>query len=279
MIARNHCTHSIYYLTAGGTKAPKWCPSTRVAYENAATVLTLFGIIMPHEIVFDFLPQGHATAAVKGPGIVPVRFVEFVSSEDGQELIQRLEGLPTEIIHRVGGTPPISPSTIDHLLAVIRRDRTATIYLNELPIILAIRVARDVQKGESIAKNDIVDIAEMDFGGITVPEDAGVAFVFSVGWRKGFFYDLGPLLPAGSPRPFDARAVFGQLYAHLLFQERFSILESEWQALFRAKWFPFVGLRNETIAQMLRHLRGVGTSMNSRVKSWQKLRGGSPRSS
>jgi len=33
----------------------------------------------------------------------------------------------------------------------------------------------------------------------------------------------------------------------LLFQERFSILESEWESLFRAKLFPFAGLRNETI--------------------------------
>jgi hypothetical protein len=50
-------------------------------------------------------------------------------------------------------------------------------------------------------------------------------------------------------------SLFGQCYAHVLFQERFSILESEWEALFRAKCFPFAALRNETLDELLAHVR------------------------
>lgn len=46
-----------------------------------------------------------------------------------------------------------------------------------------------------------------------------------------------------------------QAYCHVLFQERFSISDSEWDSLFAARWFPFVGLRNETINALLNHVR------------------------
>jgi hypothetical protein len=96
----------------------------------------------------------------------------------------------------------------------------------------------------------------MDVGDVTIPPDSGILFLFSVGWRKAVFYDFGPLNPnADVRRAFDCGTVFAHLYAQVLFQERFSILEAEWDALFRAKLFPFAGLRNETIEKVLGHLR------------------------
>jgi hypothetical protein len=190
--------------------------------------------------------------AAKGPGEIRVRHTEFISTEDGQEFIQRLEGLPSEILARLGWA---TPSQVDHLLAIIRPDRTASVYINELNLAVEPRVSRPMQEGEPVFKNDIIDITRLDFGEVTVPTGTGIAFVFSVGWRKGYFYDLAPLRPGGEPRSFDLSAVLGQLYAQVLFQERFSILDSEWDSLFKAKWFPFVGLSNETITEMLAHLR------------------------
>ncbi len=90
---------------------------------------------------------------------------------------------------------------------------------------------------------------------VSIPTDAGVVLVFSVGWRKVLFYDFGPFLPDSPPRLFDLRAAIGHCYAHVSFQERFSITEEEWSTLCASKWFPFVGLGNETIKKMLNHLR------------------------
>jgi hypothetical protein len=209
---------------------------------------------MPTEIAFDMLPVGYTAAAARPPEKVPVRYTEFLSSEDGQEFIRRLEGYPSAVLARLPTTARVNPSQVDHLLAVIRRDRTATVYVNELYLTVATKIGRDIRYGERVFKDDIIDIHDVD-PGVPLPADAGLVFVFSVGWRKGMFYDLGPLLPDPSPRPFDPRAAFGHCYAHVLFQERFSITEGEWDALCASKWFPFVGLGNETIKQMLNHLR------------------------
>jgi hypothetical protein len=211
---------------------------------------------VPHEVTFNLSPLGHCEEAAKEATTVKVCMTAFHSSEDGQEFIQRLEGFPTELLSKLPITHRINPSQVDHIVAVIRRDRTATVYVNELSIILSTMIGRSIKKGERVSKNDIVDIAAMEFDGVTVPDDAGVVVVFSVGWRKGLYYDFSPLHPKEDIRR-TARlsSLLGQCYAHVLFQERFSILENEWDALFKAKWFPFAGLRNETINDLLGHVR------------------------
>lgn len=211
---------------------------------------------MPHEVTFDQLPLGHAAEACKGGDKVKICPSAFLSTEDGQTFIQRLEDFPSELLGKLPHNARVAPSQVDHLLAVIRRDRTATVYVNELGIVIGTMVGRSVKKGEHIFKNDIVDIATMEFEGVTIPNDAGVVLVFSVGWRKGLFYDFSPLHPKEDlRRTASLTSLFGQCYAHVLFQERFSILESEWEALFRAKWFPFAALRNETLDELLAHAR------------------------
>ena len=212
---------------------------------------------MPYDIFLDQPPAGYALGSSKGAGgKIPVQFIEFTSSEDGQHFIQRLEGWPNILLRQVGADRYISPSQVDHMLAIIRRDNTATVYLNELPIKARIRVSRAIEAGVPVYKDDVVDIEEMDPGGVEIPSDAGVVFVFSVGWRKGLFYDLGPL---GSDEPviraYDINSLLGQCYTHLLFQERFNILESEWDALFKAQWFPFAALKSDTLKSTLNYIR------------------------
>jgi hypothetical protein len=215
--------------------------------------------IMPHTIKFDFLPVGYATAAAKaGDGFVSVAPIEFTSTEDGQRFIKVLESFGDHVLRLLADQCRVTVlrSQVDHLLAIVNRDQKATVYLNELPLAMTIRALRPIRPGEPVAKDDIADIKRLDLGDVTVPPDAGILFLFSVGWRKAVFYDFGPLNPnADIRRAFDCSIVFAQLYAHLLFQERFSILESEWESLFLAKLFPFAGLRNETIDTILAHLR------------------------
>lgn len=210
---------------------------------------------MPHEIKFDQLPGGYVLNAARSGDVAHVQTSEFTSSEDGQHFIERLEGLPSDILTRLGDEQDFGPSRVDHLLAVIRRDHSATVFLNELPIRIAVRANKAVNRGEAVFKNDIVDITELRAGDVEIPNDAGVVFVFSCRWRKGLFYDLGPLGKDGVPRSHDCRQLFGQLFAYLMFQERFSISEQEWETLQSKQWFPFAAFKNETITGMLRHVR------------------------
>ena len=136
----------------------------------------------------------------------------------------------------------------------MRLDGSTTVYLNELGLKLSSRASRQVYKGAQVLKDDIADIEELDLS-VDIPNDAGFIFIFSVGWRKGLFYDYGPLLPDLQPRQFDVPTALGQAFSQVAFQERFAITDHEWKGLFDELWFPFTSLGNQTIARLLGHIR------------------------
>jgi hypothetical protein len=214
---------------------------------------------MPHEITFKQIPLGHAAAATRvGDDTVSVQSIGFTSTEDGQVFVEYLEKFPDDILNMLASQRNVNirPSELDHLLAIIQRDRKTTVYINEITPIYSARVSRAMNKGEAVFKNDIVDIGRMNLGNIEIPSDAGVIFLFSVGWRKGLFYDFSPLNPNEDVRrEFDCSVMFGQLLAHVLFQERFRILEPEWEGLFKSKLFPFAALKIETINKIINYIR------------------------
>ena len=211
---------------------------------------------MPYEINLGMPPAGYAVTSTRAGGeTVTVQYTEFTSSEDGQHFIRRLEGFPDELITKVSATTPISPSQIDNLLAIIRRDGTATVYVNEVRQIVCMRASRSIEKNSPVTKNDVVDVERLEVG-VVIPPECGVLFLFSVGWRKGLFYDFGPIGgPNSQPRTYDCANVFGRWFCHVMFQERFSISDDEWAALLKTKWFPFAALRHETVESLINHVR------------------------
>ena len=205
------------------------------------------------EIDLGNRPIGYALTSGRPGEHFNVQFREFTSTEDGQHFIQRLEGLPNDILQRLPSR--IIPSQVDHMLAICRRDGKADVCVNKLEPRAFVRVARPVEAGEDVMKDDLTDVERFELG-VPIPDDAGFLFVFSVGWRKGLFYDFGPIhRPDPQLRQYDVAVALAQAYCHVLFQERFSISDAEWEILFAAKWFPFVGLRNETINALLNHVR------------------------
>ena len=210
---------------------------------------------MPFEIKFDIPPAGYSLTAARGGDKVKVSVIEFTSSEDGDLFISRLEGLPSQIIAMLPSDAKIKESQIDTLLAIIRRDNTATVYINELNIIARSRLNRSVDKGDLIFEDDIIDIDEIQFNGIKIPEDAGFAFIFSKGWRKAFYYDFKPISFSQEKRNYNIGKVLAHYYNYLLFQELFKIKDIEWEELFQQQWFPFVSLKKSTIKDILNYLR------------------------
>lgn len=216
---------------------------------------------MPYEIRLEQLPAGYvAEVNKKGDAKVCVR--QFVSSEDGNLLVSRLEGFPSDLLRKLPVWPPICEGSIDHLLAIIRPDKSATLYVNDLTFTALIQTKGPFAKGDPIFDKDIADIESVVLGHgdteLNVPTDAGVIFLFSFGWRKGLFYDFMPLRSVpGKPRTrvFDLNRLFGQYYAYLIFQDMFKISESDWEALTKQQWFPFITLVPDTIRAMISHVR------------------------
>ena len=207
---------------------------------------------MPFEIDLEERRVGFAASSVRAGESAEIVYCEFTSTEDGGDFIQRIEGATSGILQRLPSQ--ISPSQVDHMLVIYFRNSKATVYVNELELQGTIRPRRQVKAGSGLTKDDFADVVRLDLG-VEVPDDAGILFVFSIGWRKGLFFDFGPILPEPQPRQYDVASVLGQAYGRVLFQERFNISDSEWDKLFEARWFPFVGLRNETIDTLIDHIR------------------------
>jgi hypothetical protein len=229
---------------------------------------------VPAEVLLNEVPMGVAAKASRKGETASVRVTGFLSSEDGQELVTHLEQVPSTLLMKAVGTR-VSPSQVDNLLAIIRRDKTATVYVNELQPQVITKVAQAKERGEPVFMDDIVDITAAELG-VEVPPDAGVVIVFSWGWRKGLFYDFGPLGPDARPREFDLPGVLGELYARLLFQQRYRISDDEWARLFGCGWFPFAGLGNETIGLMLTHLRAGWDMDELTPRVAEEVRGKAP---
>ena len=207
---------------------------------------------MPFEINIGQPPIGYAVSSARRGDHIQIASQEFTSTEDGQHFVERLESLPSCLID--GAPSLVRRSQVDSLLAILRCDGTVTVYLNEVDLDLLVRARRPVVAGAGVSKDDIAEIERLRLS-VDIPDDSGFIYLFSVGWRKGLFYDFGPIGPDREPRRFDPSVTLGRAVSHVVFQERFAVTDREWKSLFDDLWFPFAGLRNQTIAGLLSHVR------------------------
>lgn len=212
---------------------------------------------MPREIKLKLLPVGYSACFATAGEPVHVVTKEFVSSEDGNDFITRLEGVSNCLAPVFDLEEGVRPSQVDHLLAIVRRDETATVYCNELCITATVQIKKPkVDAGEFIMKDDIADIDELDFrdaqnNTIVVPADCGVVAILSVGWRKGLYFDYSVFRVGAAPRTDDLKRLFGRFYARLVFQEIYSITDAQWDRLIGWGWFPFMGLHDSKRRELL----------------------------
>lgn len=207
---------------------------------------------MPTKIEME-KPAGYAGERDPDGKQVRVFVREFTSSDDGQHFVQRLEGWPNMVVRKLGST--VRPSQVDHLLVIFGADGSATVYCNELEFTLEVQATRDVKAGEAVYTDDIADIGGLSVP-VEIPNDASFLFLFSVGWRKGLFYDFSPTAEtAAGVRPYDITRLLGALYRQLMFQDRYAITDAQWDSVMKSKWFPFVGLGNELTKNLLTTVR------------------------
>lgn len=215
---------------------------------------------MPFEITLDAPFAGYAMEDATGieghPSKIAVR--EFTSSDDGELFVSRLEGIPRIILSKLPADARISPSTLDHLLAIIRPDLRCTVYVNELQPVGKLQSLNDIQEGQAVTENDVADITEFSFENVDVPEDAAVVCVFSAEWRKGFFFDVTPLGPGSPLRDYDLWKLLGSYYAYLTNHSVFNLTEEQWDHLVASEWFPFISLPKDLLRTLVGRARGSG---------------------
>lgn len=239
---------------------------------------------MPYEITLTEKPFGYSrTGALEGE-TVHVVAREFLSSEDGERFFVRMDHWPTKILQALPSSAGVWPSTVDHLVAFIRQDLTATVYVNELTQVAQVRAAGPVKAGAEVRQRDIADVTELRFGGLDVPPDVGLLIVFSQGWRKGLFFDFFPSYDTDYRRPYDLWKLLGACAAYLMNQALFRLTDDDWAFLISSGWFPFSSLPFELRDKVLSFARSrmdlnvllpdVRTFMHARlpglIDNWSK---------
>ena len=208
------------------------------------------------DIPLDVVPAGYSMTACKPGDHLWIAEKEFVSSEDGELLIGRLEGWPASLLQRVTEKYNVvfQESEIQNMLMTIRRDKTASVHINA-PMKALIQPKAPKKAGQIIFREDIADVREVVFRDVDIPDDAGLIAYFSVGWRRGLFYDFSILAEKDGKREYNFNQLMGCYYSYLSFQSVFKISDAEWANLLNSGWFPFVTLDSGLIDSMLNYNR------------------------
>jgi len=67
---------------------------------------------------------------------------------------------------------------VHYMLAIIRKDKSATVYLNEGNIVGQVRVKGGIKKGELISADRVLDMGKIRFQDIEIPSDTGIGLSF-----------------------------------------------------------------------------------------------------
>ncbi len=217
---------------------------------------------MPYKIRFPGLPAGIALKAARKDEEGVVQTQGFYSTEDGQLFVDRLEGLVQGVLSMVAkqNQAVIPPEIIYRLLLVVQRDLNATVYVNEeINILATCDPAKGFVAGNAVSTDDIQSFIRLDFDGIELPSEGGVLFLFTIGWRKGLFFDYsGPPdedVKSNKCIQRDFGPILGELMNRVVFQSRFKLTETDWQLFFEFGFFPFYGLRPSLLDKILAHIR------------------------
>ena len=119
------------------------------------------------EVDLEGPPQGHALTSGRAGEEVKVQFHAFTSTEDGLNFIQKLEGLPNQILQRLPSR--INPSQVDHMLAICRSDGTASVCVNKLDLRLTARAKGSVEAGQAVTKDQLNPISKVSNLGCRYP--------------------------------------------------------------------------------------------------------------
>lgn len=203
---------------------------------------------MKYTRYLEKVPAGFALNNAKAGEQVKIQTKGFVSSEDGDLFISRLE-MVEEFLNTPSGKIP--PSQIDSLLVVIHNDQNADVYINEIKIIGTAIPKKDLSLGEEVTTGDIAGIKKIEFEDCKISEQDGVLFLFSFRWRKALFFDFACIIKDKPPRDYDLNYALGTYYEYILFNERFKLLHNIWDKLLVNGLFPFIYLTEDTIKKIV----------------------------
>lgn len=206
---------------------------------------------MPIEVKVPNVPVGYTAHDVREGEEATMILLELVPSTD-IERFKRLaiEGIPQHLLAEIPAEQRDQLVPVETMVAILRKDETATLYLNTIPgdleIISDAVPKKEWKSGELIYQDDIADLKRVEYKGITFPPDAGIIIVFKIGNQRGFFYDTIPLYDPTKPREYEVEKSLAHFFLYIGQQHLFHISNDDWKYMFENQWFPFITLKSET---------------------------------
>lgn len=180
-------------------------------------------------------------AAMKGQQVKVLCKAFFTSYEDNHrhffnQILNQFPGLDTQSLNQV---------------LIVIRDKKAYIY-KDPPLILKVKPKVDVQAGDAVYEEQILDIVEAQFQDSTSTLDIenGDKFVwlFRVDWSFGLYFDFSGHLTTD-----QLWIDLGRYYRTLRFYSLYSLLSTQdnFRYLFNLGWFPFIQILGGKYNQLM----------------------------
>jgi len=138
-------------------------------------------------------------------------------------------------------------SNIINCLIILEDKNEAEIFIN-IPTIMQIIAKKRLRFGSPITKEDIADIRKIEFPGIDIKSYYGVLYIFSIGWRRGLYFDLTPLEELNARTNFKRlETLFASFYSYITFPEVLKLDEQIKNKMMDNGWFPFIRILGKEI--------------------------------
>lgn len=202
-------------------------------------------------------PAGYALAAAEGGQTVPVAQKGFFTDYDGDIFYKILESTSAEFLQPWMNDKTERGSMIRNFLIFRDKENHAEVYINfdTIASVVSKRISKDgIRKGERVSSEDIGDIREISFPEITLRKDCGVIYFFTLGWRRGVYFDYLPLQPDSTYQCQNLEMVFAAIHTVLLHPNLYRKYPKIKDAMFERGWFPFIRLLGWRINEIIEGL-------------------------
>lgn len=143
-----------------------------------------------------------------------------------------------------------SESHIGNCLIIIDDKNEADVFIN-VPTVMQIVAKRRIDSGSLVTKEDIADIRKIEFPGLSIESYCGIFYIFSVGWRRGLYFDLSSLGKSKIKRDFKTlETLFASFHAYITFPEVLKLTENIKNELMDLGWFPFIRILGKRFEEL-----------------------------
>lgn len=163
----------------------------------------------------------------------------FFTDYDNESLFVILQQLSNLFLNEWTLKEKKSVSHIRNCLIFINANKEASIHIN-CPTFIEIVSKKAIEKNDPVFKKDIADVRKMDFQGIELQSTCAVIYIFSVGWRRGLYFDFLPIDSEKEYTTGDLSTIFASLYSYLQFPEIHRLEPEIKNKIFEKGWFPFI---------------------------------------